>query len=211
MKKNKMFFAVLGVSAAIHGLALFGTARKGLHTPSPVLENRLVSTVRIIKIRTAPQKNIPIKPSEEKRVIERAIESIPQPEPVQETEYVEDAFEENIETNEQAQHGAEETEDNGAITNNDYEALLAYIKEFIDKNLIYPPIARQRNIQGIVGVSFEFEKNGEVIFAVVNRSSGSSILDNAAVSLIKKICPVRNITVKRKLALDINIEYKLME
>jgi protein TonB len=217
MKKNNMFFVVLGLSAALHGLALFGAGGKGLRAPPPVLETRTVSMVRIVRTRTAPQKSIPHKPHkpvEEKKVVEKSVE--PAQEPVQETEYqeteyIEDSIEGNIETNEPAQHGAEETEDSGRITSDDYEALLAYIKEYIDKNLIYPPMAKRRNIQGVAGVSFEIEKNGELVSITVNHSSGSSILDNAALSLIKKIHPVRNIPVKSKLALNVNIEYKLTE
>jgi outer membrane biosynthesis protein TonB len=45
----------------------------------------------------------------------------------------------------------------------------------------------------------------------VNHSSGSSILDNAAVSLVKKIRPIENIATKGKLSLSVNIDYKLTE
>jgi protein TonB len=211
MKNNKMFFVVLSLSAALHGLALFGAAGKGLRAPPPIWENRYISTVRVIKTRTAPQKSIPNKPAEEKKVVEKSIEPIPPPEPVQEMEYVEDAFEENTETNAQAQYGAEETEDSVTVSGNDYEELVAYIKNFIDKNLVYPPIARRRNVEGVVGVSFEIEKTGELVSVTVHNSSGSSILDNAAVSLIKKIHPFRNITIKNKLALNVNVDYKLTE
>jgi TonB family protein len=89
--------------------------------------------------------------------------------------------------------------------------LLAYIKEFIDDNLVYPPMARRRNIEGIVGISFEIKTNGELVSVSVHDPSGSSILDNAAVSLINKIRPLENMAIKRKLALRVNIEYKLTE
>ena len=204
-----MFLVVLGLSAALHGLVLFGAARNGLRAPSPVLENRPVSTVRIIRTRTAPQKSVPPKPAEQKKVLEKAIE--PEPEPIPEAEYIENAVEGSAETSEQAQYNTAETEDSGTISTNDYEELLAYIRDFINKNLAYPPIARQRNIQGVVGLSLEIEKNGELVSITVNNSSGSSMLDNAALSLINKIHPLRNITIKSKLALNINVDYKLME
>ena len=206
-----MFLVVLGLSAALHGLVLFGAARNGLRAPSPVLENRPVSTVRIIRTRTAPQKSVPPKPTEQKKVVEKAIEPEPEPKPIPEAEYIENAVERTAETSEQAYYGTAETEDGGAVTTNDYEELLAYIRDFINKNLAYPPIARQRNIQGVVGVSLEIEKNGELVSITVNHSSGSSMLDNAALSLIKKIHPFRNITIKSKLALNINVDYKLTE
>jgi protein TonB len=99
----------------------------------------------------------------------------------------------------------------GVVTDRSREALLAYIKDFIDKNLAYPAMARRRNIQGVVGVYFEIGENGELVSVAVNHSSGSSILDNAAVLLIKKIRPIENMPAKRKLSLNVSIDYKLTE
>jgi protein TonB len=99
----------------------------------------------------------------------------------------------------------------GTVTGREYEALLAYIKDLIDKNLVYPPMARRRNIEGVVTVCFEIEKNGVIVSVSADRSSGSSILDNAAVSLVKKIPPLENLTLNRTLALKVNIAYELME
>jgi protein TonB len=89
--------------------------------------------------------------------------------------------------------------------------LLAYIKDFIEKNLVYPTMARRRNVEGVVGVHFEIERSGGLAAVTVERSSGSSILDNAAVSLIKKMQPPEKLTLNRVLALNVNIEYELTE
>lgn len=216
---------MLGLSAVFHGLILFGTAKNGFRTPLPVSENRFISTVKIIKTNISPQNSVLNKLPEEK-IIEKAIEPLPAPNPVQEknsiepspvsnpvqeAEYSENTLAENAESNEEVQHGTESISNGGTATDNEHEELLAYIKGFISKNLVYPPMARRRNIQGTVGVSFEIEESGELAFITVNRSSGSSILDNAAVSLIKKISPLKNIMINRKLSLNINIEYKLTE
>jgi TonB family protein len=78
-------------------------------------------------------------------------------------------------------------------------------------------MARRRNIEGVVGIHFEIGIDGSLVSVRVDRSSGSSILDNAAVSLIKKI-PLRGsagvigvTAINRTLALSVNIEYKLTE
>jgi protein TonB len=225
MKKNNMFYIMLSISAILHGLILFGAGKNVFRMPFPVSENRYISTLKIIKTNIAPQNSVPDKPPEEKTV-ENPIEPLPDPNPVQEenpieplpvsnavqeTEYAENTVAENAENNLEPQYGTETKDEGGMVTSNEYEELLAYIKEFISNNLTYPSIARQRNIQGIVGVSFDIERSGEIAFITVNHSSGSSILDNAAVSLIKKISPLRNKTIKRKLALNVNIEYKLTE
>jgi protein TonB len=225
MKKNNMFFTILGFSAVIHGLILFGTAKNGFHTPFSVSEKQFVSVVRIIKTNIAPQHSVPNKPPEENQV-KKPIEPLPAPKPVpeedsteplpvsdliQEAAYTENTFTENVENNEGVQYSTEPANEGGTITGNEYEELLAYIKEFISKNLVYPPIARRRNIQGSVGVSFEIEADGGLASVTVNNSSGSSILDNAAVSLIKKIRTLENIAIQKKLALNVNIDYKLTE
>jgi TonB family protein len=60
-------------------------------------------------------------------------------------------------------------------------------------------------------VCFAIERNGVIVSVSADRSSGSSILDNAAVSLIKKIPPLKNLIPNRKLTLKVNIDYKLTE
>jgi TonB family protein len=85
--------------------------------------------------------------------------------------------------------------------------LLAHIKDFINNNLVYPPMARQRNVEGVVGVYFEIGESGELVSVVVNHSSGSSILDNAAVSLIKKLVPLKKYNGKKKIGSE--CQYRL--
>jgi TonB family protein len=235
MKKSNMFFVMLSLSAAFHGLILFSVARSGFRTSSPILENRFIpTTIKVVQTETALQENTPGKP-QEKNVIEQAIEALPEPVPVQRADPQEtDRSEEVVESRETprgddgvghtgefrgfegdagntGEAGEGRAGGSGAAIDRSREALLAYIKDFIDKNLAYPTMAQRRNIQGVVGVYFEIGENGELISIVVDRSSGSSILDNAAVMLVKKIRPLENITIERKLALNVNIDYKLTE
>jgi protein TonB len=186
--------------------------------------------------KTTPQGNTPGQ-VQETETIEKPVEPPPEPIPIQEVASSEKAQEDDEaqETSNDAGNNAEaqegngetqgngnetgnnedvqggETEEAGTLTDREYEALLAYIKDFINKNLVYPPMARRRNIQGIVAVYFEIERNGGLVSVSVDGSSGSSILDNAAVSLIKKIHLLENMTMERKLALRVNIDYKLTE
>jgi outer membrane biosynthesis protein TonB len=55
------------------------------------------------------------------------------------------------------------------------------------------------------------ERNGDLAAITADHSSGSSILDNAAVSFIKKIHPLENLALNRTLALNVNIAYELTE
>lgn len=217
---------MLGLSAAIHGLVMIGVSGSGFHTPSSALEDKLVSTLKIIQVATTPQREAPSTPIE-KKTIEKPVEIPPKIVPVQDTTPGEEVLEdhetrEGESENSEAQEGCNNTGNNeaapengagngGTVTDREYEALLAYIKEFVDKNLVYPPMARRRNIEGVVTVHFAIEKTGELISVSAGRSSGSSILDNAAVSLIKKMHPPEDLILNKTVALKVNIAYELME
>jgi protein TonB len=233
MRKNRVFWSMLGISAVLHGAVMFGVAGVSFHTPPLVSEDQFVSTLKMIKIGTRPPINTPSTPIE-KKAVEKSIEAPPELPLVQEPTPVEEVQEVDYETQERGSGNNETQEDGeiqesgnttgnneavsesgtgegGTMTDREYEALLGYIKDFIDKNLVYPPMARRRNIEGIVAVYLEIERNGEIVSVSTGRSSGSSILDNAAVSLIKKIPPLENLILNRTLALNVNITYKLTE
>jgi protein TonB len=228
MKKNSVFRVMLGLSAVLHGLVIIGMAGSDFHTPLPASEDQFVSTIKMIKVGTRPQTNTPSTPIE-KKIVEKSIEAPPELPPVQEPTpreevQVEDETQERDSWNDEESPEGEVGEDrsteglpeggmeeDGPMTGREYAALLAYVKEFIDKNLVYPPMARRRNVEGVVGVHFEIEGNGSLVAITVDHSSGSSILDNAAVSLIKKMHPPENLTLNRTLALRINIAYELTE
>jgi TonB family protein len=232
MKKSNMFWGMLGLSTVLHGLVLIEAGGTGFSPPPPVPENQAVSALKIIKVVAAPQRDAPGNPQEQK-TIEKAIEPVTEPPATEapEADHREEAYE-NEETQDSGNStgsDAESMEDGGsagnngemregeaegsgeAMTNREYEVLLAYIKDFISENLVYPPMARRRNVQGVVGVYFEIDENGEPVSVAVHNSSGSSILDNAAVSLIQKIRALKHLAIKRKLSLNVNIDYKLTE
>ncbi|MDR0759330.1 MAG: TonB family protein [Treponema sp.] len=208
MKNNSVFWGMIGLSAVLHGLVMIGVSGSDFRTPSPVPENQFVSTIKMVKVGTKPQREAPSKPIE-KKIVEKPIEAPPEPLPVQEIVHNEEVQEGD--GTQAYDTGNNEGQEGGTVTDREYEALLAYIKEFINQNLVYPPMARRRNIQGIVSVYFDIEKNGQFVSVSVSRSSGSSILDNAAVSLIKKIPPLENLALNRTLALNVNIAYELTD
>jgi protein TonB len=233
MRKNSIFLSMIGLSAALHGLALISVSGNSVRTQPPAQEIQFVQTLKMIKVGTTPQKTAP-GTQIEKKVVEKIIEHTPKVPSIEETMEAEEtassevvwrdgeAEKGNSERNEEAQEGGEGWATRGAPADGtmtdheeterrEYEALLAYIKDFIDKNLVYPPMARRRNIEGVVGVSFEIERDGGIAAISVDRLSGSSILDNAAMSLVNRIRLLKNVTIKRKLVLRVNIEYKLTE
>jgi TonB family protein len=227
MRKNSVFWGMIGLSAALHGLALIGVPGDGFGALPPDQEVKFVQTLIMTKVGTRPPENTPDIPKE-KKIIEKIIEPAPEvplfeetteteePAPRKETREDEGTEEGDGGHDEEAREGeegraAEEAPESGTMTDREYEALLAYIKDFIDKNLVYPAMARRRNVEGVVGIHFEIERNGGLAAITVDHSSGSSILDNAAESLVKKMHPPENLTLNKTLALRVNIAYELTE
>jgi protein TonB len=50
----------------------------------------------------------------------------------------------------------------------------------------YPALARDRNEQGTVAVRFTVARSGRVVEAAIVRASGSSLLDEAALGLLRQ-------------------------
>ncbi|MDR0584127.1 MAG: TonB family protein [Treponema sp.] len=234
MKKNRVFFSMLGLSATLHGLVMIGLPGKEFYRPLPAGQEKTVSILTMIKAGTPTPAKVPSTPTE-KKAVEKPVEPQPELPPIQET-VQETVNSEDIQEDDKTQKPSSATghngeapegeagesktdeavpegwaEEGGPMTDHEYEALLTYIKDFIEKNLVYPPMARRRNVEGIVGVHFEIERNGGLAAIMVDHSSGNSILDNAAVSLMKKMHPPENLTLNRTLALRVNIAYELTE
>lgn len=68
--------------------------------------------------------------------------------------------------------------------------ILRQLEALIRDNLVYPPLARKRNIQGEVRVSLLIGTDGTLTGSTLVRGSGSSILDNAAIALVQRLFPL---------------------
>ncbi|MCX8123147.1 MAG: TonB family protein [Spirochaetes bacterium] len=63
------------------------------------------------------------------------------------------------------------------------------IRQRIQEALLYPATARKDGIEGQAYVKFTIEKNGNVMGVVLVQSSGSLLLDTAAISAIHSAAP----------------------
>ncbi len=63
------------------------------------------------------------------------------------------------------------------------------IRQRIQEVLMYPPAARKDGIEGKAFVTFTINAHGNVIVVAIARSSGSALLDEAAILAIKKASP----------------------
>lgn len=78
----------------------------------------------------------------------------------------------------------------------------------IERNLVYPPIARKRGLQGRVELDIAVTEQGALERCDLARSSGSSILDSAALRLLRGLFPFSG-ELGGAFAARIAIEYRL--
>lgn len=68
--------------------------------------------------------------------------------------------------------------------------VLAEIRRRIELSKRYPTQAREQHIEGKVGVRFLIQSNGQVDNVQVTRSSGASVLDEAAIQAVHHSAPL---------------------
>jgi len=84
------------------------------------------------------------------------------------------------------------------------------IKRQIEAVKQYPQRARRRNIQGVVDIVFTIGKEGEIVTIAIAKSSGSRILDRAAVDAVNKASPFDK-PPKGPLTIQLPMVFKLYE
>lgn len=83
-----------------------------------------------------------------------------------------------------------------------WEALLL---AHLEQHRSYPPRARQRREQGVAHVRFRMNRAGRVLSAEIERSSGSAVLDRAALETIRRAQPLPAIPADRPDELELNV------
>ncbi|MDR1505514.1 MAG: energy transducer TonB, partial [Treponema sp.] len=91
----------------------------------------------------------------------------------------------------------------------DGDELRELLRSRIEKNLVYPPLARRRNIEGKVGCVLRIGGDGRLLQNNISHSSGSAILDRAALELFAGIFPLTEIRSDRTATVTISVEYRL--
>ncbi len=86
--------------------------------------------------------------------------------------------------------------------------LYEMIYALIEKEKQYPALARRRNVEGQVDAAITISPAGNLENCTISISSGSPILDNAAINLMKKLFPL-NIVLQSEATITITIRYSL--
>ncbi len=92
----------------------------------------------------------------------------------------------------------------------DYTRILSGLRDDLLKRKVYPYAARKKGFEGIVVVFVRLDADGNPLDIRLARSSGHRVLDNAAVSLVKKVLPYRHNT-GNEISFEIPIKYSLVE
>ena len=87
-------------------------------------------------------------------------------------------------------------------------AYFALIRAAIERGKVYPPAARMRGTEGTVRLRLSISAEGRLLHAALSSSSGSSLLDQAALDLVAKVFPLANPT-GRRLDPAITVNYSL--
>lgn len=74
----------------------------------------------------------------------------------------------------------------------------------------YPYLARRKSIEGTVLLKLRLDKYGELVGVDIKESSGHAILDDAAVSLLKRACPFRH-GMEKDIAIEVPVTYALIK
>lgn len=85
--------------------------------------------------------------------------------------------------------------------------VIAKIRKKIAREQVYPLEAQEGKIEGDVKVSFKIKEDGDLSFIKILQSSGSPLLDQAALQTIKKAAPLPFYPD----VLALKLEYKLKE
>jgi protein TonB len=79
-----------------------------------------------------------------------------------------------------------------------------YIQRRIRDRLVYPSPARRAGIQGVAEITFTIHENGRVSAVTVQKSSGSAVLDDAAVEAVLAAAPFPRPPAPARLAIPVS-------
>lgn len=155
--------------------------------------------VKAVKSKPKPKPIKKKKPLDEpkKPEIKEELTTEPASEVVEKTEVTEEVVQPDTETVDQEMIAQTDNANSNSTTDNSAAAAkakyvkqhFAYIKEKIEKEFVYPRIARRRGLEGKVVVSFVICEDGTVHGVKIVESSGHKILDENAISCVSKAAP----------------------
>ena len=191
MRSRALFVASLGVSLGIHALIVFGPLSNASRQDTQTESYRVTLVQDPIRATTKDEVNTTPDPSTvqpepirdaETVTTQATIEKIPTPE----TEKSETEHEPGTRASWRSPEAELELRREEPT---DYQRVLSDLRLRLQQSLRYPEVARRKGIEGAVAVQFTMSTEGYAEDMVVSESSGSRILDRAALQSISKIFP----------------------
>lgn len=95
------------------------------------------------------------------------------------------------------------------------KSYIADLNRWLNQHQEYPPKAKKKKIEGVVKLQFAFDRDGYVLSSRVYESSGSELLDQAALDMLQKASPLPLVPKdfypkKKRLSMVIPVEYSLI-
>ncbi len=87
------------------------------------------------------------------------------------------------------------------------------LKAWLNQHKKYPVAAKKEKQQGTVTVTFTIDRNGRLLASRVEKSSGNTVLDNAALELLRKASPLPRMPEtmpQAQLVVTLPVEYSLI-
>jgi protein TonB len=215
VKAQTLFISTLGLSLLIHALILFGPTLPLTHSNRSTEQYR----VSLVQKTLPPPSPVPSVPQERKSPPTETTETTIQDRP--ETKILENKEEQAMPQDREAddpqsqpQHDRIVEKKNSLPTPlfdhqaswgyqetittlqpeqpDDHQRVLADLRRLLKDRLQYPEVARRKGIEGTVIIALTINADGLATDLAVSASSGSSILDRAALKAISDILPHPN-------------------
>lgn len=99
--------------------------------------------------------------------------------------------------------------ESSAVLKNRYlKEHFAYIRDLINKNIVYPPMAKKLGWQGRVVVCFVVRENGKVEELRIEKSSGYEVLDRNVIETIQRVQPFPRPPVSAEITIPLSYALK---
>jgi protein TonB len=143
-----------------------------------------------------------------------AVQELPVPEQEPETGETDgddtDAMDASTESNAGAGPASGATVPSAESDSDVFDRAVSELRMRIMEKMVYPQAARRRNIEGVVLIYLELDAAGELVELRILKTSDSSLLDRAALTLVRKVTPYEH-GLEKEFSVEIPIRYSLTE
>lgn len=177
------------------------------HIKEPVIENKKLPVEEKPKKEEKPEEKPVIEKKPEETVKNIDIKQQTKEEPKQEIKQ-----QENIVKPQEKHENKPEIKQSSSNPNpNELSLYLSKIKSIVESKKSYPERAKRFGIEGDVTLFVKVDSNGKIISVEIYKSSGSQILDDAAMEILNRIKNFPPPPGNKDFSFNLNINYKLEE